>query len=109
MTDRTRWKVGELAHASGLSVRVLRHWDEIGLVSPQRTPSGHRCYSQDDVTRLYQVLALRQMGLGLGEITALLVAEDPEPAATLRRHRSRRPEDPAAHRPLERAGRAVHR
>ncbi|MBV9058001.1 MAG: MerR family DNA-binding transcriptional regulator [Pseudonocardiales bacterium] len=35
-----RWSVGQLAHRSGLSVRVLRHWDEIGLVSPGRTAGG---------------------------------------------------------------------
>lgn len=80
------WAVGELARATGLSVRVLRHWDEVGLVSPGRTPSGHRRYARDDVTRLYQVLALRQLGLGLSEIAALLAANKPDPRATLRRH-----------------------
>ena len=80
------WTVGQLAEVTGLSVRVLRHWDELGLVSPGRTPSGHRRYARDDVSRLYQVLALRQMGLGLKEIAGLLAGENPDPEATLHRH-----------------------
>ncbi len=84
-----RWSVGELARATGLSVRVLRHWDDIGLVSPARTTGGHRCYSTAEVTRLYQALALRQMGLRLDQVAALLTDADPSPRATLRAHLER--------------------
>ena len=81
-----QWKVGELAQATGLTIRTLHHWDETGLVSPRRTMAGHRIYTGADVTRLYQVLALRQMGLGLGQIAALLAGHAPPPKQTLRRH-----------------------
>ncbi|MBO0805421.1 MAG: MerR family transcriptional regulator [Nocardiopsaceae bacterium] len=81
-----QWKVGELARATGLTVRTLHHWEEVGLVSPQRTVTGHRVYASGDVTRLYQVLALRQTGLGLDEIAALLAGDAPSPRETLRRH-----------------------
>ncbi|MBN9620317.1 MAG: MerR family transcriptional regulator, partial [Actinobacteria bacterium] len=80
MSDEPVWTVGELAVASGLSVRVLRHWDALGLVSPERTPSGHRRYGPAHVTRLYRALALRRTGLGLRQIGALLAHEDPDPA-----------------------------
>ena len=70
MASAKRWKVGELARATGLTIRTLHYWDEIGLVSPQRTVSGHRVYASAEVARLYQVMALRQMGLGLEEIVA---------------------------------------
>lgn len=67
------WKVGELATTSGLTVRTLHHYDRIGLVRPgARTSSGHRLYSEADVQRLYQVLALRQLGLGLEKIAQVL-------------------------------------
>ncbi|MEV4924446.1 MerR family transcriptional regulator [Streptomyces roseoverticillatus] len=67
------WKVGALAEASGLTVRTLHHWDTIGLLSPsRRTPGGHREYTEDDLARLYQVLALRSLGLGLETIAACL-------------------------------------
>src|SRR3954466_13311112 len=62
------WKVGELARRAGLTVRTLHHWDAIGLVVPsERTGAGHRVYSDDDVRRLYRVVALRGLGLPLGE------------------------------------------
>lgn len=60
--------MGELARATGLSVRTLRHWDQVGLVCPRRARAGHRCYSRADVTRLYRALALRSMGLSLEQI-----------------------------------------
>ncbi|CAL9490064.1 MULTISPECIES: methyltransferase [unclassified Streptomyces] len=86
MDDGTWWTVGELALASGVSVRVLRHWDALGVVSPERTPSGHRRYGPAHVTRLYRAMALRRTGLGLRQIAALLDREDPDPSATLRAH-----------------------
>ena len=88
-TSTTRWSVGELARATGLSVRVLRHWDEIGLVSPPRTASGHRRYTPAEVAQLYRALALRQMGLRLDQVAALLAGQDPTPRATLRAHLER--------------------
>ncbi|MGW5384149.1 MerR family transcriptional regulator [Nocardia sp. NPDC003963] len=67
------WKVGDLAAEAGLTVRTLHHYDRIGLVRPAgRTSTGHRLYTAGDVERLYQVLALRQLGLGLDRIADLL-------------------------------------
>ncbi|PSJ28537.1 MerR family transcriptional regulator [Streptosporangium nondiastaticum] len=73
MNDSGTWKVGALAEACGLTVRTLHHWDTIGLLSPsRRTPGGHREYTEDDLVRLYQVLALRSLGLGLETIATCL-------------------------------------
>lgn len=73
----TRWSVGDLAKASGLTVRTLHHYDEIGLVvASERTPSGHRRYTPDDVRHLYQVRSLRQLGLSLEEVRAALSSSD---------------------------------
>jgi MerR family transcriptional regulator, thiopeptide resistance regulator len=67
------WRVGELAAEAGLTVRTLHHYDRIGLVCPaQRSGTGHRLYTGADVERLYQVLALRQLGLGLDRIAEVL-------------------------------------
>ncbi|MFJ7625228.1 MerR family transcriptional regulator [Streptomyces sp. NPDC097595] len=69
------WRVGRLAEASGLTVRTLHHWDAIGLLSPsQRTAGGHREYTGADLARLYQVLALRSLGLALDTIAVCLDA-----------------------------------
>lgn len=79
-------RVGDLARATGLTVRTLHHWDELGLVVPSgRTPAGHRQYGDDDVRRLYQVAALRRLGLALGEIKELLDGVGCDPRDTVRR------------------------
>ncbi|WP_241833365.1 MerR family transcriptional regulator [Streptomyces caatingaensis] len=71
----TTWKTGALAEASGLTVRTLHHWDAIGLLTPsRRTAAGHRVYTGNDLARLYQILALRGLGLDLETIGACLDA-----------------------------------
>jgi DNA-binding transcriptional MerR regulator len=71
--DERRWKVGELAEATGLTVRTLHHFDEIGLLRPtERSATGHRLYAIGDVRRLYRILALRQLGMPLAEVATSL-------------------------------------
>jgi phosphoribosylaminoimidazole-succinocarboxamide synthase len=62
------WTVGELAQQAGVSVRTLHHYDQIGLLRPTRSAAGHRRYTERDLARLTQVVALRSVGLSLGEI-----------------------------------------
>lgn len=63
------WKVGELARHTGLTVRTLHHYDEIGLLSPShRTEAGYRLYDARDLARLQQIRSLRQLGFSLREI-----------------------------------------
>src|SRR3954467_11495275 len=73
---RTGRRVGELASATGLTVRTLHYYEEIGLlVASGRTDPGHRLYSDADVERLYRISLLRRLGLPLGEIGRAL--DDP--------------------------------
>jgi len=66
-------KVGELARRTGLSVRTLHYYDEIGLLSPaRRTASRHRLYGRDEIRRLQQIRSLRQLGFSLEEIRECL-------------------------------------
>jgi len=76
MTNATkRWSVGEVAETSGLTVRTLHHWDEIGVLSPEmRGAGGRREYTDGDLGRLYLVLTLRQLGLDLESIRTCLDA-----------------------------------
>jgi DNA-binding transcriptional MerR regulator len=86
-TEQARWKVGELARATGLTVRTLHHYDEIGLLVPgERTYGGHRVYTVDDVRRLYRILALRELGLSLDEIADWLERRHGDPRDVVRRH-----------------------
>jgi phosphoribosylaminoimidazole-succinocarboxamide synthase len=67
------WTVGELADEARVSVRTLHHYDEIGLLVPtRRTNAGHRRYTESDLVRLTQIVALRTVGLPLEEIGAAL-------------------------------------
>lgn len=81
--------VGELSRISGVTVRTLHHYDEIGLVVPsQRTSANYRLYSDDDVLRLQQVLVFRELGMPLDEIAGVLDdATNANRAELLRRHR----------------------
>lgn len=65
--------VGEMAAATGLSVRMLHHYDRLGLVSASaRTAAGHRRYLPADVDRLYRVQALRGLGMSLRDAAEAL-------------------------------------
>ncbi len=86
----TALKVGELARRTGLTVRTLHHYDEIGLLKPSlHTESGHRLYTADDVARLQQVLSLRQLGFPLEEIRACLDRADFAPLKVINLHLAR--------------------
>ncbi len=65
--------VGELARRTGLTVRTLHHYDQIGLVRPTaRTPAGYRLYGPDEFRRLQHVASLRVLGLSLDAIQRCL-------------------------------------
>ena len=85
-----RLRIGEVAGAAGLSVRALRHYDEIGLLVPsERSEAGYRLYGDADVRRLYRILALRGMGFPLDEIRATLAREGEDPRPVVRRQLER--------------------
>jgi MerR family transcriptional regulator, thiopeptide resistance regulator len=83
-------RVGEVAKATGLTVRALHHYDDIGLLVPSaRSEAGYRLYSDGDVARLYRILALRAVGFTLEEIGEALRQEGADPRAAVRRHLER--------------------
>ncbi len=83
----TRMTIGELAARSGLTVRTLHHYDQLGLLSPShRSDGGYRLYSAGDAERLLQIVALKQLGLSLPEIRAKLLDSASDVKATLYAH-----------------------
>ncbi|PUA97160.1 DNA-binding transcriptional MerR regulator [Acidovorax sp. 107] len=73
-------KVGDLARRTGLTVRTLHHYDEVGLLKPSgRSDAGYRLYSQADVQRLHGIQTMRQMGLALSDIAELLAGDGVAP------------------------------
>ncbi|MFD3665872.1 HEAT repeat domain-containing protein [Streptomyces sp. NPDC058659] len=68
--------IGEVARRSGVSARMLRHYDSLGLVRPTgRTDGGYREYSGEDIRRIFHIESLRSLGLSLREVGRAL--DDP--------------------------------
>ncbi|WP_231443482.1 MerR family transcriptional regulator [Brevibacterium zhoupengii] len=66
-------RIGEVARRSGVSARMLRHYESLGLIDPsERTSSGYREYSAADIGRIFHVEGLRKLGMSLAEIGTLL-------------------------------------
>ncbi|MEL6462494.1 MAG: MerR family transcriptional regulator, partial [Cyanobacteria bacterium J06621_15] len=83
-------KIGELAKQTGLSIRTLHYYDEIGLLCPSdRNDIGHRLYSDRDIIRLQQILSLRQLGFALKEIRECLENPDFSLPQVINLHRDR--------------------
>lgn len=78
----------QLARMSGVSVRALHHYDQIGLLVPARRDNGYRVYRTADVNRLQQILIYRGLGIELAEIATLLDAAPRDQADAMRRHLS---------------------
>jgi DNA-binding transcriptional MerR regulator len=69
-------RIGEVAERSGVSARMLRHYDRLGLLRPTgRTSGNHREYGQEDLERLLHVESLRTLGLPLDAVRRAL--DDP--------------------------------
>jgi DNA-binding transcriptional MerR regulator len=86
-TDANVWRVGEVAKMTGLSVRTLHYYEEMGLLAPSdRTETGHRRYTEADLARLQQILSLKSIGLSLEEIRDCLNTPDYSPLTVLSLH-----------------------
>lgn len=73
--------IGEVADRTGISARMLRHYDRLGLVSPsERTAGDYRRYSEEDVRRLFHVEGLRSLGMTLQQVAHVLDGVEFSPA-----------------------------
>lgn len=71
------WYIKELSKLSNISVRTLRHYDNIGLLKPSiRLPNSYRLYSEADLLKLQQIIALKFFGFELSHIHRLLEKQD---------------------------------
>lgn len=69
--------IGELAQRTGVSRRMLRHWEDLGLISPAHVDrfTGRRSYEDRQAGRVRAIAALRAVGFGLDDIADLLESE----------------------------------
>jgi DNA-binding transcriptional MerR regulator len=78
-THERRYRIGEVAERAGVTTRTIRYYEELGLlgVAAARTKGAHRLYTDADITRLQELIRLRDLlGLSLDELTALAEAEE---------------------------------
>ena len=84
MNGAGRMQIGEVAERIGLSLRTIRHYEEVGLALPSaRSEGGFRLYGEDDVERLRVIMQMKPLGFSLQEMRELLelldagIAADP--------------------------------
>lgn len=84
------YTVKQVAELSGVSVRALHHYDEIGLLKPAWVgANGYRYYGREELMRLQQILFFRELGFTLDQIRQALNAPGFDRASALRDHRER--------------------
>lgn len=66
--------IGAFSRLAQLSVRVLRHYDEIGLLKPAKTSgaTGYRYYTAEQLASVHRIVAFKELGLGLSQIKGLM-------------------------------------
>lgn len=78
-------QIGEVAERTQLSLRTLRHYDEVGLVPPSaRSEGGFRLYTEADVQRLHHVRRITPLGFSLEETAEILKLLDGQDSVTSR-------------------------
>lgn len=77
MSDEKTMHIGEVAERTSLSLRTLRHYDDIGLVNPSgRTEGGFRLYTEADVARIMLVRRMKPLGYALDQMRDVLAIFD---------------------------------
>lgn len=72
----TEYTIGELAARFGLATHVLRHWEDVGLLSPARRVAGRRVYGPAHLTRVAEILLGKEAGFSLEQLRELFAAPD---------------------------------
>ena len=72
------YSIGELAARFGLATHVLRHWEDVGLLSPARRVAGRRAYGTAHVSRVAEILLGKEAGFSLEQLRELFGAHDRE-------------------------------
>ncbi len=67
-----RYRIGEIAKLSGLTLRTIRYYGELGLLSEGRTHGGQRYYSDQDLVYLKRIVELKSLGFSLDEISRII-------------------------------------
>lgn len=85
MSDEPVMQIGEVATRTDLSLRSLRHWEEVGLLEPSgRSDGGFRLYTEADVDKILVIRRMKPLGFSLDEMKAVMTDIETlaDPAAT---------------------------
>ena len=85
-TQNVSWSVGELAARFELETHVLRHWEDVGLLAPERDPAGRRRYGRDDLVRVAVIVRSKAAGMSLSQIAVLLDSDAEDRRRILQEH-----------------------
>lgn len=85
-TQPIRWSIGELAERFGLATHVLRHWEDMGLLSPERNTADRRVYGELDAYRVAVIVSSKAAGMSLEQIRALIDGAAGDRHRILRNH-----------------------
>lgn len=80
------WSIGDTAARFGLPTHVLRHWEDVGLLRPERDGAGRRRYRDADVVRVAVIVRSKAAGMALDQIRVLLDEDAPERHDILESH-----------------------
>lgn len=81
--------INEISKLTGVSIRMLHHYDKIGLLVPsKRTDANYRMYSDEDVAKLYQILLFKELEFSLQEIKTILQDENFDREKALKEQRN---------------------
>lgn len=89
-------QIGEAASQLGVGAHVLRHWEDVGILRPQRSPSGYRRYDDETMQRARMVQGCQSAGMSLDQIRIVLDSSQRGRAAVIEAQRQR-----IAHRQIE--------
>lgn len=87
--DEMMFRIGEFSKLTQVSIRMLRYYDEVGLLTPAEVDkwTGHRLYSVEQIPRLNKILYLRDSGLNVSEIALALTMDEQSLLAQLNKKR----------------------
>jgi len=80
------WSIGDTAARFAMPTHVLRHWEDVGLLSPARDGGGRRRYGDDDVVRVAVIVRSKAAGMSLDQIRVLLDEDAPERHEVIQSH-----------------------
>ncbi len=79
------YKIGELSERTGLSLRTIRYYEELGLIHARRTSGGQRLYSDQEMIYLKRITELKKLGFSLEEISRIINLKSEDESGNKRR------------------------